>query len=224
MVPPRIERFGIIEIVEVGRLVEGRPKDVDQRAQHVIVLAAKQQLVEPLVFLGKALLPLRPHLHPRRDIAQSGQIRLADHGDGLADQPRFENAADFAQFLDVAQRVLQAIGQVVEQRLEREFLDEDTDAAPRLEDAQRFQRFDRLAHRIAPDAQLLGQEGFRRQRVAGLELVGLDIFLEALLHGDMQERGPAQRRHRFQIRHRGPRLSVPAFSGRHRSTPSTLVV
>ena len=45
-----------------------------------------------------------------------------------------------------------------------------------------FEGLDRLAHRIAADAELLGEERLGGQRIAGLEIVLLDIGLQALLH------------------------------------------
>src|SRR5689334_3624854 len=39
MVAPGPHRIGIVEVDEVGRLVEGEPEDLEQAQQHLVVLA-----------------------------------------------------------------------------------------------------------------------------------------------------------------------------------------
>ena len=148
MVAPGCERVGIVEVDEIGRLVEGQPEDIDQRASACRLFwqrnsswwnswSSSAKLSSALglgahpLDGGRAIrrcrprrsrsivLPISPTSSTRRISSSSSTSRSAPP---------------------------QAVGEVVEQRLEREGLHEDADAAPRLQDAERFQRLDRLAH------------------------------------------------------------------------------
>ena len=162
MIPPGRERVRVGEIGEVGRLVERQPEHLDQAGEHAVVLAAEQQSVELLVFLGEALVALGALAHAFRHLTQSrrGPPRRSSRP-SCAISPVSRTRRISRSSSTSRRPIAEAIGEIVEERLERELLDEHADAAAGLQDADGFERLDRLADRVAADAELLGEKGSR---------------------------------------------------------------
>ena len=177
-----------VEIDEIGRLVESEPEHLDQPHQRLIALAAEQQPVEQPVLLGKCFAAFGMDAHPGNDVAAArGYLRRRSSAVVLPISPTSSVRRISMHFLDLAQRAAETVGEIVEQRLEGECLDEDADAPPRLQHAERFQRLDAFAQRVPADAELSGKFPFRRQRRAGFETIFVDVGAQALLHGDVQQ-------------------------------------
>jgi len=187
MIPPGRYGVDIVQIYEVRRLVEGEPEHIDKPRKRIVVLATEEQGMKKLVFVGEGLATLCVQAHPVHRGTQLGNILVADHLQRLADQADFQRAADLDDFLDLAKRASETISEIVEQRLERERLDENTDAAAGLQDAEGFQRLDAFAQRIAADAQLACELGFCRKQRTRFQPVVADIGAQAFLHGDVQK-------------------------------------
>ena len=76
----------------------------------------------------------------------------------------------------------EAVGQIVDERVERKLAHEHADASPRLQHAQGFKGLDRLAHGVAADTQAARQIALGRKRIPARKAVIRDESLQAFLH------------------------------------------
>jgi hypothetical protein len=165
-----------------GELVER----VQHAHQHRVVRRLDQADVEFGVECGDVAFVREHAVGAREDVVEPVQVVVGAALAGQVDRQQFEVRAHLHRFGHLAAARRRTHARQHHERLEAAVLGEvaqvDAGVGPRLDDAQRDQRRDRLAQRVAADAEPLGEVALRRQPVAGLQPALLQVAEDASDH------------------------------------------
>jgi HAD superfamily hydrolase (TIGR01509 family) len=183
----RVER-GVRALVRLepllARCTEDIPDHREHRCEELVPRRVADHLVEADVLFHICLAGRDLALLRREDLAQLGDLRVADARRSQRRERRFDQAAK----LDDVGNAVAARDQAVERSNEivgRDLTDEGAATGPRLDDAEELERPQRLTHRSPRDLELLRERALGRELISRPELAlfqeRFDLFDDALV-------------------------------------------